>query len=104
MPYAVPAMARLGCADEQNASTAALHLLRTVGRVGRANETQMRAIVLSTVIAAALGLAGYAPVAATGCGIKPIRPLTPLGCKSLELECVCDEHAEKCAWQWRCVK
>ncbi len=64
----------------------------------------MRAIILSTLIAAALGLAGYAPVAATGCGIKPIKPIPPIGCRDLEAQCICDERAEKCAWQWKCVK
>ena len=42
------------------------------------------------------------------CGIEPIKPIPPIGCKDLEAECVCDKDpktgALKCRWKWRCIK
>ncbi len=39
-----------------------------------------------------------------GCGLRPLKPLRPLGCKDLVAECVCDSDGEHCRWEWRCVK
>lgn len=39
---------------------------------------------------------------AVGCGLMPLRPLTPLGCKDIKPQCVCDKSG--CRWQWVCVK
>lgn len=40
----------------------------------------------------------------TGCGIVPIKPIVPIGCKDLRAECVCDASGQNCEWQWVCVK
>lgn len=42
--------------------------------------------------------------AADGCGIKPIKPIPPIGCKDLVAECICDANAENCRWEWRCAR
>ena len=52
-------------------------------------------------------LAGSGPsvtAAAGSCGLKPLKPLVPLGCDDLRAECVCDEKGKNCKWQWICVK
>lgn len=43
-------------------------------------------------------------VYASGCGLVPLKPLVPLGCKDLRPECVCDSKGENCHWEWICVK
>lgn len=43
-------------------------------------------------------------LAAADCGLKPIKPIIPIGCKDLAPVCVCDETGKKCKWQWVCVK
>lgn len=40
---------------------------------------------------------------AAGCGLKPLKPLVPLGCRDLVAQCVCGADG-KCEWQWVCVK
>ena len=42
-------------------------------------------------------------VGQSGCGIKPIKPIPPIGCKDLLAECVCDNRGENCHWEWKCV-
>jgi len=42
-------------------------------------------------------------VSAGSCGIKPIKPIPPAGCKDLRAECVCDNQGKNCKWQWICV-
>jgi len=37
-----------------------------------------------------------------GCGLPPLTPLTPLGCKSMEPQCVCD-NTDNCHWEFVCV-
>ena len=42
----------------------------------------------------------------TGCGIKPIKPIVPVGCKDLIANCICVEgpdHLQHCHWEWLCV-
>lgn len=39
-----------------------------------------------------------------GCGLKPLKPLTPLGCRDLVPICECDSSGSNCAWRWVCVK
>jgi hypothetical protein len=48
---------------------------------------------------------GGAPVATmqANCGIVPLKPVPPLGCKDLTPSCVCDSTGQRCAWQWICV-
>lgn len=42
--------------------------------------------------------------AQSGCGIKPLKPIVPIGCSDLEAECVCDDRGRNCKWKWVCVK
>jgi hypothetical protein len=37
------------------------------------------------------------------CGIPPIKPLTPIGCKGLKAVCHCDEEGCNCHWEFECV-
>ncbi|MGA2905459.1 MAG: ATP-dependent Clp protease proteolytic subunit [Candidatus Korobacteraceae bacterium] len=37
------------------------------------------------------------------CGIVPIKPIPPIGCKDLRPECVCDSSGNNCHWEWVCV-
>ena len=39
-----------------------------------------------------------------GCGVLPVKPVVPIGCKDLTPQCVCDAAGKNCAWQWVCVK
>ena len=41
--------------------------------------------------------------AQSGCGLKPLKPLVPLGCKDLVAECRCDSQGRNCRWEWVCV-
>ena len=38
------------------------------------------------------------------CGLVPLKPLTPLGCKDLISQCVCDSSGQNCYYIWVCVK
>jgi hypothetical protein len=50
------------------------------------------------------GILGLATVAGSAqCGIKPIKPIPPVGCKDLRAECVCDVNGQNCKWEWVCV-
>lgn len=46
----------------------------------------------------------FAAIASAQCGIVPIKPIPPLGCKDLRAECVCDARGQNCHWDWVCVK
>jgi hypothetical protein len=46
----------------------------------------------------------FAAIASAQCGIVPIKPIVPIGCKDLRPECVCDAHGQNCRWDWVCVK
>lgn len=62
----------------------------------------MRLLLLATI--AALCMAGGSlRLEAQGCGIKPIAPIPPIGCKRMAAECVCDSSGQHCGWQWVCV-
>lgn len=41
---------------------------------------------------------------ADGCGLEPLKPLVPLGCKDLAPVCTCDSNGDHCHWDWICVK
>lgn len=59
------------------------------------------------LIALALGLGlFFAPMTAEcdSCGIVPIKPIPPLGCRDMVASCVCDANGNNCHWQWSCVK
>ena len=38
------------------------------------------------------------------CGIVPIKPIPPIGCKDLTPVCLCDSRGQNCRWSWQCVK
>ena len=40
--------------------------------------------------------------AAASCGLKPLKPLTPLGCTDLCAQCECDARGQNCHWTWVC--
>ena len=44
-----------------------------------------------------------APAVCKSCGIKPIPPIPPIGCRDMRAVCVCDDSGRRCAWQWICV-
>ena len=41
---------------------------------------------------------------AASCGISPIKPIPPIGCRDLRLICNCDSAGQNCTYSWRCVK
>ncbi|MCC6344277.1 MAG: hypothetical protein IT166_18900 [Bryobacterales bacterium] len=65
----------------------------------------MKTVFSSLLLALALAAGvGNSTLAAAGCGIKPIKPITPIGCKDLVAQCTCDAQGNRCHWQWICVK
>jgi len=61
-------------------------------------------IPIATLLAAGvLSLLSLAPACAAGCGIKPIKPIPPIGCRDLTPVCQCDERGRNCRWTWTCV-
>jgi len=65
---------------------------------------------LGLVIAVALAglLSLFVPMSvaeAAGCGIQPIKPIPPIGCKDLvaQCECVRTRQGLVCQWVWTCV-
>ena len=61
----------------------------------------MRRIVLGLIIA--LSFTGEA-LPQGGCGLVPLKPLPPLGCKDLVPRCVCEQSGRNCRWVWDCVR
>jgi hypothetical protein len=37
------------------------------------------------------------------CGMKPIKPVTPVGCRDLVAVCICDRYGHNCRWEWHCI-
>lgn len=64
----------------------------------------MKIALLAGMLAAAMALMTPAPVQCANCGIVPIKPFIPIGCKDLRAKCVCNAAGEKCEWSWECVK
>ena len=63
------------------------------------------AIIIAASIAVALIAWFFAvPAKAQQCGIMPIKPITPIGCRDLMPMCVCDQSGMSCHWQWVCVR
>jgi hypothetical protein len=58
------------------------------------NELRARAVVAQ---------AGLVTTAVATCGVKPVRPVPPVGCRDLVAQCVVDSQGNA-AWQWVCVK
>jgi hypothetical protein len=42
-------------------------------------------------------------VLVAGCGIEPIKPIPPIGCRDTVARCVCDQRGN-CYWEWVCIK
>lgn len=65
----------------------------------------MRLVILSALALSLLSSFAPEPVCATGnCGIMPIKPITPIGCRDLSPVCTCDQYGQNCRWTWVCVK
>lgn len=68
----------------------------------------MRKRILWVFLAAAIVFAGYSihdPVEAcaySGCGMRPMKPMIPMGCRDLVAVCTCDERGQNCRWEWVC--
>ena len=67
----------------------------------------MRRLIVSLAILVVMiwGAWAMAPTEACAgsCGIKPIRPIPPIGCRSeMVAQCVCDSNGQNCNWQWVC--
>jgi hypothetical protein len=61
--------------------------------------------IILTLLLGGLVLSSAAPETACaqlGCGIKPIKPITPIGCTDLCPVCECDERGRNCKWKWVC--
>jgi hypothetical protein len=63
----------------------------------------LRLLLLLIAMALLASLNGRA-VYAQSCGVVPIKPVPPVGCKDLRPECVCDSNGQNCHWDWVCVK
>ena len=63
----------------------------------------MRLVVLALLVGAGIALAAAAHAWA-GCGLPPMKPMPPMGCRDMVAECVCDARGENCHWEWRCVR
>lgn len=65
-------------------------------------KTKLLTYCLAALVAAGLLLAPK-PVCASGCGIVPIKPIPPIGCRDLKAECICNSRGERCSWSWKCL-
>jgi len=64
----------------------------------------LRMVILLLVLAILASVSMSTPTSAqSGCGIKPIKPIVPIGCKDLVAQCKCDSKGQNCSWQWICV-
>jgi len=62
-------------------------------------------LALGSLVLVLLFVVPAKPICASGsCGIVPIKPIPPLGCRDLEPQCVCDGTGQNCYWTWICVK
>lgn len=61
----------------------------------------MKRWIAASLLGLALTQTGMADVT---CGLKPVKPVKPVGCKDLYAECQCDLRGQNCHWVWVCVK
>lgn len=55
------------------------------------------------ILLVASAVAGWGNgVAQANCGIMPIKPIIPIGCKDVVAQCQCDRDG--CRWVWVCVR
>jgi hypothetical protein len=65
----------------------------------------MKTLKMFLLLLAVLMLSLNSQTAFAGsCGIVPIKPIPPIGCKDLAPQCVCDSNGQNCYWTWVCVK
>jgi hypothetical protein len=63
-----------------------------------------RLILLFSLTFSLLGVIAPAPAGAGSCGIMPMRPMTPMGCRgSMVPVCSCDSRGQNCSWRWVCM-
>jgi hypothetical protein len=66
----------------------------------------MRPATLLALIAGAFLLTSAAPEPACAyrgtCGIKPNKPIPPLGCTDMCAQCQCSADGSDCQWVWVC--
>lgn len=64
------------------------------------------AVAATLLFAASILATAPATVHAQSCGIQPLKPLTPLGCRDLRAECACETTPTgmKCGYKWICEK
>ncbi len=60
------------------------------------------ALVVAVVVGVGLWLTPTRGECAS-CGITPIKPIPPIGCRDLVPVCSCDSRGN-CAYSWICVK
>lgn len=60
--------------------------------------------VLACLIAVALAFESKPVFAQNSCGITPITPIPPVGCKAMVPVCSCDINGHNCRWLFQCVK
>lgn len=67
-------------------------------------ETDVQRIVRDAETAEQMVVAaGFRSMAFSACGIQPIKPIPPIGCRDLVAQCVLDKEGRS-YWQWVCVK
>ena len=64
--------------------------------------TALFVLLVAMLLLSNHGAVAYEP--GTACGLLPLKPIPPIGCKDLKPQCVCNERGEKCRWEWLCVK
>lgn len=61
-------------------------------------------LIIAAVAALVLATGPGSLIAQSGCGIPPIAPIPPIGCKKLVAQCVCDEKGKNCHYVFICQK
>ena len=57
----------------------------------------MKSLLLAAIVAASF------TVSSAQCGVEPVKPVPPAGCKDMQAMCACDANGENCRWVWVCV-
>lgn len=60
--------------------------------------------LLALLVAAALAFENRPVFAQSACGMKPIPPIPPIGCKSVVPVCSCDLNGQNCHWIFECIR